>query len=437
MRARAIREGSVGLLILIGVGLFGGLVLWLRGLNPGGQTYQLTIEFDNTVGMQVGTAVRYRGVAVGRVASILPSSNQVKIRVDITQPGLRIPREILIEANQSGFIGETTVDITPLSLLTDAEQALSPTDGECQTSTTAILCDGDTLQGEVGVSYEALLRSTEEIADLFTDPEVVGSLKASLRNVEVVTDQVITLTEALTILTASAQDELEPLASSARQATDNAAEAAREIQLTATDVRSLITANRDSINGTLVNINQSSDRLLGILDTLDTVVSDSDLIANLETLSANAAAAATNLSAASADVRDITGSLNSPENLLLIQQTLESARDVFQGAQKVLSDVDELTGDPALRNNLRNLINGLSGLLSSSQLLEQQAQLAAALTEIQQVAHPLTVNVPPSTPDSPVAVSYLRLQSQLAALVAADDSAPPQGAIAAPTATTP
>ncbi|MGD1906899.1 MAG: MlaD family protein [Leptolyngbyaceae cyanobacterium] len=420
MRARAIREGSVGLLILIGVGLFGGLVLWLRGLNPGGQTYQLVVEFDNTAGMQVGTAVRYRGVAVGRVAAIQPSSNQVKIRLDITEPGLRIPREVLIEANQSGFIGETTVDITPLSLLSESEQALSPTDNDCKTDVTAILCDGDTLQGEVGVSYEALLRSAEDMAALFTDPEVVDSLKVSLRNVEVVTDKVITLTDSLTTLTASAQNELEPLANSARQATDDAAAAAREIQLTAADVRSLIVANRASINGTLVNINQSSDRLLGILNSLETVVNDGELIANLEVLSANAAIAAVNLSEASGDVRDITGSLNNPENLLLIQQTLESARDVFQGAQKVLSDVDELTGDPALRNNLRNLINGLSDLLSSSQLLEQQTQLAVALNDVQQLAQPLTVNVPPTPPASPVALSYLQLQSQLEALAAAD-----------------
>jgi phospholipid/cholesterol/gamma-HCH transport system substrate-binding protein len=424
MRARAIREGSVGLLILIGVGLFGGLVLWLRGLNPGGQTYQLIIEFENTAGMQVGTAVRYRGVSVGRVAAIQPSSNQVQIRVDITQPGLRIPRQVLVEANQSGFIGETTVDITPLSLLTDAEQALSPTAGDCQTSATAILCDGDTLPGEVGVSYEALLRSAEDIAAIFTDPEIIESLKASLRNVEVVTDQVITLTDELTTLTTAAQGELQPLATSARRATDNAAEAAREIQLTATDVRSLLTANRASINGTLVNINRSSDRLLGILNTVETVVNDGELVANLEALSANAATAAANLSVASADVRDITGSLNTPENLLLIQQTLESARDVFQGAQKVLSDVDELTGDPALRNNLRNLINGLSDLLSSSQLLEQQLQLTAALTEVQQVAQPLTVNVPASPPASPVAASYQRFQSQLEALAAANGTTP-------------
>ena len=116
MRARAVREGSVGLLILIGVGLFGGLVLWLRGLNPGSRNYDMLVIFQDTVGMQVGTAVRYRGVPVGRVVDIMPSSNQVEVRLEITQSNLRIPEENLrIAANQSGFIGETTIDITPMA----------------------------------------------------------------------------------------------------------------------------------------------------------------------------------------------------------------------------------------------------------------------------------------------------------------------------------
>ncbi|MCY7275177.1 MAG: MCE family protein, partial [Phormidesmis sp. CAN_BIN44] len=51
----------------------------------------------------------------------------------------------------------------------------------------------------------------------------------------------------------------------------------------------------------------------------------------------------------------------------------------FQNAQKITADLDELTGDPQLRNDLRNLIKGLSGLTSSTQQLQQQAQVAQVL----------------------------------------------------------
>jgi len=50
----------------------------------------------------------------------------------------------------------------------------------------------------------------------------------------------------------------------------------------------------------------------------------------------------------SANLRDISNALNSPTNLLVLQQTLDSARVTFQNAQKITSDLDELTGDPAL-----------------------------------------------------------------------------------------
>jgi phospholipid/cholesterol/gamma-HCH transport system substrate-binding protein len=417
MRARAIREGSVGLLILIGVGLFGGLVLWLRGLNPGGRNYSMVLEFDNTSGMQVGTSVRYRGVPVGRIVDIRPGSNQVQIQVEITESSLRMPKDVLIEANQSGFIGETTIDITPLTLLAEDQQAINPNEADCQDS--AIICDGDVLPGEVGISYESLLRSAEEVADLFTDPEIVDALKATLANAEVLTTKISGLTDELTELTIMAQDEVQPLATSARRATDNVAEAATEIQLTATDVRSLIATNEANVTGTLVNINRGSDRLVSILNTVDTTVNEGEFIANLERLSTNAADAAENLNLASGDVRDITGSLNTPENRLLLQQTLESARDVFQSAQKILSDVDELTGDPAFRENLRNLINGLSNLLSSTQMLEQQVALAQVLTQLHTAAAPVTVTVPaPASPQAPIVISYQDLQTQLAAIAA-------------------
>jgi phospholipid/cholesterol/gamma-HCH transport system substrate-binding protein len=54
----------------------------------------------------------------------------------------------------------------------------------------------------------------------------------------------------------------------------------------------------------------------------------------------------------------------------------------FQNAQKITSDLDELTGDPAFRDNLRELVNGLSGLVSSTQQLQQQIQVAESLDSV-------------------------------------------------------
>lgn len=377
MRGRTIREGSVGLLILLGIGMFGGLVLWLRGLNPGQRNYQLVFEFENTLGMQAGTAVRYRGVPVGRVLSLEPSANSVAVNVEITQTDLVIPRDSRVEANQSGLIGETTIDITPQRQLNTDELALNPTQ-DCNSQ--VIFCQGDRIQGEVGASYEALLRSAEKLANTLSDPQLVADLQATFANAAVLTDKASSFTDDLSLLAQSVQTEVKPLATSTRQATDNAAAAAkqleltgREFQVTGQNINSLISTNRTSLNSTLVNINRSSEELLAIMDTVSPAIQNGQFIQNLEALASDAAMAA-------ADVRNITSAFNTPTNIMLLQQTLESARSVFQNAQKVLSDVDELTGDPTIRNNLRNLINGLSGLVSSTQQLEQQTAIAQLLT---------------------------------------------------------
>jgi phospholipid/cholesterol/gamma-HCH transport system substrate-binding protein len=371
MRARAIREGSVGLLILIGVGLFGGLVLWLRGLNPGNRNYRATFMFENTLGMQEGTAVRYRGVPVGRVSEIRPNANEVAVGVDITQSDLRIPSDSRIEANQSGLIGETTIDITPTRNLNLQELEMSPVGPDC--NSTLIICDGDQLPGTVGASYESLIRSAEELANAFADPEILNDLKITLNNATRLTEQATLLTDELIGLSQQVQGDIDPLFASAIRATDNVADAAAEFEMTGAEVNNLISTNRASLVDTLSRINRSSIFLEEVMASVTPAIRDGELLNNLEVLTANAAAAAQDLQA-------ITGSINTPENLVMLQQTLESARSVFLSAQKVLADVDELTGDPTFRNNLRNLINGLNNLVTLTDQLEQEAEFARALT---------------------------------------------------------
>jgi phospholipid/cholesterol/gamma-HCH transport system substrate-binding protein len=408
MRARAIREGSVGLLILMAVGLFGGLVLWLRGLNPGQKSYRATFVFENTLGMQAGTNVRYRGVAVGQVLSITPTPNDVEVAVEIASNDLRIARDAAIQVNQSGLIGDTTVDITPTRPLTPQELEVNPSGPDCPGQT--VICNGDRLSGSVGASYESLIRSAEGLADAFADPEIIANLKATLDNAVVLTESANVLSTELTDLSQQLQTDLGPLVASANRATDNIGNAAAEFEVTGTEINQLVVANRDTLTTTLDNINRSTANLETITATLSPEIQNSDFIANLDRLSADAAVAA-------ADLRSITSTFSTPENLVMLQQTLDSARSVFQSAHKVLADVDELTGDPALRNNLRDLINGLSTLVSLTNQLDQASQVAGALTppaggQVERVTFtPLAAPAAPPRP-APVAPVIVTHQGQ-------------------------
>lgn len=377
MRARTIREGSVGLLILLGIGLFGGLVLWLRGFNPTNRPYRLVAEFDDATGVQMGTAVLYRGVPVGRVVTIAPLSNGVEVGLEIIQKDLRMPNDVRVETVESGLIGEMSIEITPLVQLAASAAEISPVGKDCNSE--VILCTGDRLMGITGPSYEELLRSATEVADLLADPELIAQLKTTLENVSQITRGAGELTQSATALTQQAQAEIGPLSKSAQAAIDSATLTARQIEgtaqqfsLTATDIDGLIGENRGALVDTLGNLQAISLQLRTATDTLGPTLQSGELVGNLEVLIRNASAAATDLQA-------VTASLNTPANLVLLQQTLESARDALASAQKVMADVDEITGDPAIREQLRNLINGLGDLVSSTQSLEQESEVARTL----------------------------------------------------------
>jgi phospholipid/cholesterol/gamma-HCH transport system substrate-binding protein len=72
--------------------------------------------------------------------------------------------------------------------------------------------------------------------------------------------------------------------------------------------------------------------------------------------------------------------------------------------KKITSDLDELTGDPAFRQNLLRLVNGLSGLVSSTKQVQQQVQVATTLDSLKTAA---------STPNFVVSPSSQKLLKQL------------------------
>jgi phospholipid/cholesterol/gamma-HCH transport system substrate-binding protein len=369
MRSRTIREGSVGLLILVGLGLFGLLIIWLRGLTPGVRSFRATIDFANIAGMQEGAPVRYRGVTVGKIVAIKPGPNRVEVEVEISPADLVIPKDVTVEANQSGLIGETYIEITPVNGLPPQTEVAKPLDPNC--NSTVIICNQARLKGEIGVSPDELIRYSIRFAELYSDPKFFAKVDRVVQNTAEAAAGVSGLTREFSLLSRSVRQEIGTFSGTAQ----SAARAADQFSLTASQINSLLTANRTTLVSTLDNLNATSAQLrvsVGQLSPILNRVEQGELLRNLEVLSANAAQASANL-------RDVSVALNSPSNLVVLQETLDSARATFQNAQKITADLDELTGDPEFRDNLRNLIDGLSGLVSSSQQLQQQAQLAQVL----------------------------------------------------------
>ncbi len=362
--SRSLRESSLGLFVLLAIALFVLLIVWLRGFSPGKRSYHAFIEFDNAGGMKQGTPVAYRGIKVGEVVGVKPQPRGVVLKVKISPADLLIPSSAVIEANQSGLIGETAIDITPLQDL-PAGQIAQPLDRNCNPN--VIICDGARLQGQARLNVNELIRAVLRIANLVSDPEFTANVNSVAKNASDAAAGIARLSRQVAGPLKSAGPTLQEFRFTARQ-----------LGLTAQEANRFLASNRSSLATTLSNVSEATSELKVAIAGLSPVLNQvkrTDILRNLETLSANAAAASANL-------RTFSQDFGNPNNVLLLQQTLDSARATFQNTQKITSDLDELTGDPNFRVNVRKLINSWSKLVSSTQQLQQQAEIARLLAPV-------------------------------------------------------
>lgn len=156
-------EGGVGLFMITGVALSFVIWGWIQGLLNFARknSYQAFIEFPVACGIQVGTNVRIRGVKAGSVLSVQPSLEKVEVLVEMDDKNVPIPRNSLIEANQSGLIAETIIDITPAIPIPVAQWG--PLDSGCE-GEGLIVCDRGKIKGHPGVSMDELVGICTKLA---------------------------------------------------------------------------------------------------------------------------------------------------------------------------------------------------------------------------------------------------------------------------------
>jgi phospholipid/cholesterol/gamma-HCH transport system substrate-binding protein len=397
-------QSAVGLMILVSLGLLGWLLLWLTNFSFGSRSYKATILFPNAGGMVSGTRVSYRGVRVGQVLSVQPEPGGVAIEVEISPPDLLIPSNSFIEAIQSGLVGETSIDISPLQPLPPGGVKAKPLEPDCDHA--VIICNGSRLKGAGRLDVNALIRSMLKISNVLGNPEFIATVKTIAKKTSYALGDISELSRessdflrdvkknnSLGNLSSTLQS-VNKAAGNVSSLSNEASTLLRGVQprdtfdkldstLTsvgevADQIRIFMAVNQNNIADTLTSIRQTSDRLRVTVVRLDPLLQQAEkgqLLANLEKMSANAVQLTESL-------RDLSANLNDPKTILMLQQILDSARSSFENIQKITSDVDELTGNPRFRSDLLKLIQGLSSLVSSTQDLQQQVQYAQMLGNV-------------------------------------------------------
>lgn len=362
MRSRAIREGAVGLLVLGGVLSFAGLFAWVYNLQFGAQGYRFMIRYGAVSGLAEGANVRYRGVNVGRVARVIPSTDEVQVEVEI-RSNTRIPKASTFVTSQTGLVGETILEIQPEQDIDPNEIPGDPTADDCDSQ--QLVCAGDTVPGITGVDYGQLLTTIDELSRRFNDDEFFEAFNSTLGGISQVSGDVSSLSatiEAKIQDIDTSQLDLSEFTAAAQSIQS----AAQSIQSAGAELNGLLTENRASITASVQNVQTSTEQLKTLSTSLSTLLGDPQLQAELRQTVAQASIAAENAVAATANLKQLSSEISDPGTIATLRQALDSARITFQNAQKISADIDDLTGDPQFRNNLKELVNGLSDLVSAT-----------------------------------------------------------------------
>ena len=380
--SRLVREGSVGLFFLLGVILFGGVIFFLKGTDLQAKNYQVKLLFENAGGLREGARVYYRGVGVGRITAINPSSNGVEVSTEI-DGNLRIPRDAKVSTVRSGLLGEVSVNVIPKSDLNDLAKEINPFDEECNQQK-LILCHDQKIGAK---STPDFVESLADIAYRINNDRFFEQLDTTITNFNETTQKMTILTDEVTNLAVQLRKDMktvtvttEKIGNTADSFSQTASVASEQIEKlgnsysdTAAEF-SLLTSNFTQTTDEVRQLVQNTDQLLAKVSPDD-----------VAKISQNLGATSENLTQISEDLQEISAEFNNSANLVTLQQTLDSARVTFANTAKITSDIDEFTGNPAFRSNLRKLVDGLGNLVSYTDILEKQLKLATLLEQVEKV----------------------------------------------------
>ncbi|KAL4377567.1 hypothetical protein GQ457_02G042290 [Hibiscus cannabinus] len=184
---RSIWEGGVGLFLVSGTVLLALSLAWLRGfqIRSKFRKYLAVFEFAQASGICTGTPVRIRGVTVGNVVRVNPSLKSIEAVVEVEDDKIIIPRNSLIEVNQSGLLMETLIDITPRDPI--PSPSVGPLDSDC-VKEGLIVCDRQKIKGEQGVSLDALVGIVTRLARQMEEIGITNTYALAERVAAVIQD---------------------------------------------------------------------------------------------------------------------------------------------------------------------------------------------------------------------------------------------------------
>ena len=411
-RNTSFRSKRKKLVFLLGLGFLGGAAfLGLQIIR--GHSFRTILFLPNARGITRGMPVTYWGAKVGEVMGFEPEPKGVAVEIKIWPADRLIPRDSLFKLSR--VEGENSLDIQPRSSLPPEVDKMNPKSPNCDPK--IIFCNTKKISSISRLYWGNLVYSLNSIQDINSGVQSmetnVGDVSSDVREMKGTVQELGQLGQEVQGLLKidkidKTLNKLDKTLTSVEQAANNISlvaqkagklsdqgtgliETVRQTQtinrLNATlgsvgsaadQVQTFMQINQNNLRNTLISIEQLSKQVtltVRKLDPLSEQIQEKNLLENLEIISRNAAQLTTNLNEVSTQLKD-------PRSRLQIQQIMDSAQSLLNNLNKITSDVDELTGNPSLRRDILRLIQGLTNLLSSTQLLQQQVAYDKVLNQV-------------------------------------------------------
>ncbi len=176
---RSYRDALVGLSIVGGMVVFGGTMLWLRGIRIGSNAWHIKANFSDAIGLAERSPVTYRGILIGEVGEITVKPEAVQAILKIEKTGLRLPTPVIARVVKNSLLGgDVQVALVSSGKLL-SKNAPWPRDEDCLGRN--ILCEGDLIEGEPLTSISTLTTELERMIRKAGNEEVIENLVNSTK----------------------------------------------------------------------------------------------------------------------------------------------------------------------------------------------------------------------------------------------------------------
>jgi phospholipid/cholesterol/gamma-HCH transport system substrate-binding protein len=242
------KEVQVGVVFMLAVAVLISGVLWFKEFRIGGKSYLITVEFENTSGLQKGDPIEVRGVTSGQVAAITFREGRALVSLRLDNAVVIYPEtEFVIE--NVGIMGQKMLAVYP-----GPEGPPEPLDkvfrGSYQSGIPALMAD----LGSALDSFDRLARRLESLLAAFDETDE-GTFTNILEN-----------TERLT-------EELADFLSATR---GNLAEMVSNFNLAMSDLHDVLDGRNKDFGAALENANRAASRLDSTLVEVQEAVGRAD-----------------------------------------------------------------------------------------------------------------------------------------------------------------